>query len=117
MTKVRKKASQKLVHGKRYSDEVKARVVAFVNQINSKKGRGGISAAARKFGASPLSISNWIKGESGDGSGASGKAGSRGGSERDKVLRELTVLNQTIAERRQELDFLEAGFEKLKATL
>ena len=56
MTKVRKKASQKLGHGKRYSDEVKARVGAFVNQINSEKGHGGISAAARKFGGSPLSI-------------------------------------------------------------
>ena len=116
MTKVRKKASQKLGHGKRYSDEVKARVGAFVNQINSEKGHGGISAAARKFGGSPLSISNWVKGEKGNGSGASGKAGSREGRGQDKVLPELTALNQTIAKRRRKLDILEARFDELKAT-
>tara|TARA_B100000809_G_scaffold260960_1_gene308869 strand:- start:24 stop:251 length:228 start_codon:yes stop_codon:yes gene_type:complete len=73
-------------------------------------------AAARKFGASSLSISNWVKGEKGNGSGASGKAGSRGGSGRDKVLHEFTALNQTIAERRRKLDILEGRFEELKAT-
>jgi hypothetical protein len=77
MTKVREKASQKLGHEKRYSDEVKSRVGTFVNQINSKKAPGGISAAATKFRVSPLSISNWVEGEKGNGSGASGKEGVR----------------------------------------
>lgn len=62
MAKAKKKAAKgKVAHGKRYSDAVKSRVIEFVNQINSEKGRGGISAAAKKFGASPLSISNWVK--------------------------------------------------------
>ena len=45
----------------RYSDAQKNEVVSFVVQYNSKNGRGGQSAAAKKFKVTPLTISAWLK--------------------------------------------------------
>ncbi|MEI6177994.1 MAG: hypothetical protein WCS43_13970, partial [Verrucomicrobiota bacterium] len=44
-----------------YTDEQKQEVVDFVVAVNASKGRGGLSAAATKYGISPLSISSWLK--------------------------------------------------------
>jgi transposase-like protein len=49
--------------GKRYSDAEKAEILAFIES----RGRGGQSAAAKKFNVTPLTISNWRK-KSGAGS-------------------------------------------------
>jgi transposase-like protein len=43
--------------GKRYSEQEKAEILAFADA----QGRGGASAAAKKFKVSPLTISNWRK--------------------------------------------------------
>lgn len=74
-----KKAAAK--KGKRYSDEEKAEILAFVDS----HGRGGQSAAAAKYKVSPLTIGNWRK-EAGKGSKAKGTAPAVN---RDDVLREL----------------------------
>jgi transposase-like protein len=47
--------------GVRYTDAQKKEVVDFVAQYNSSKGRGGQSAAAKKFKVTPLTIAAWIK--------------------------------------------------------
>ena len=47
--------------GIRYSDAQKKEVVDFVIEYNSANGRGGQSAAAKKFKITPLTISAWIK--------------------------------------------------------
>ena len=49
-----KKAASK---GKRYTDQEKAQILAFMDA----QGRGGQSAAAKKYGVSPLTIANWRK--------------------------------------------------------
>ena len=46
---------------KRYDDATKKKVVDFVLKHNEESGRGGKSAAAAKFGISPISISNWLE--------------------------------------------------------
>ena len=51
--------------GKRYSPAEKQKVLALVEQVNAKKGRGGVTAAVKKFGVTALTISNWIKKEGG----------------------------------------------------
>ena len=53
--------AKKTSRGKRYSDQEKAEIIDFVNKINSEKGRGGQSAASKKFKISPLTISSWLK--------------------------------------------------------
>lgn len=52
----RKKAPQ----GTRYTDEQKKAVLDYVAAVNEQKGRGGMSAAARKFKITPLTVSAWI---------------------------------------------------------
>jgi len=47
--------------GKRYSPAEKQNILAYVEQINKAKGRGGQKAAAEKFGVSQLTISAWKK--------------------------------------------------------
>jgi transposase-like protein len=47
--------------GKRYTEEEKAEILKFINQVNSDKGRGGQSAASKKYGISQLTLSSWMK--------------------------------------------------------
>lgn len=47
--------------GKRYSNEEKAEIVQFVEAFNAQNGRGGQTAAVRKFGISQLSLAAWLK--------------------------------------------------------
>lgn len=46
--------------GIRYSAAKKKEVVDFVKKYNSANGRGGQSAASRKFKVTPLTISTWL---------------------------------------------------------
>ncbi len=111
-----KKASSK---GKRYTAEEKQAVVDFVNN-NAANGRGGVTAAVKKFGASQLSIAAWVKAgpattKPAKGSGTRSSKLSDG--KRSGVLAELSKLDQVIAVKRKELDALEARFQKLKESL
>lgn len=72
-----KKAAKK---GKRYSDAEKAEILGFIE----KQGRGGATLAAKKYGISPLTLTNWKK--------AAGKGGAKSKSaavDKDAVLKVL----------------------------
>jgi transposase-like protein len=101
------------VRGKRYNAEEKGKVVAFVQEYNTSKGRGGQSAAAGKFGISQLTISSWLKsaGVSGRGKGSGGK-----GSMQNK-LSTMISLGQDIDKLERELNSKRSKFEALKASL
>lgn len=47
--------------GKRYTEQEKSEILAFVAEVNKKNKRGGQKAASEKFGISPLTISSWLK--------------------------------------------------------
>lgn len=47
--------------GVRYTDKEKTEIIQFVQDHDQANGRGGQSAAAKKFGVSTLSIANWSK--------------------------------------------------------
>jgi hypothetical protein len=74
-----KKAANK--KGKRYSDAEKAEILNFIAQ----QGRGGATQAAKKFGISPLTLTNWKKA-----SGASPKKSKSGSIDKDAVLKVLS---------------------------
>jgi transposase-like protein len=57
LAKTRKKGNT----GKRYTDEQKREILAFVNA----QGRGGISAAGKKYGVSYIALRRWMNGETG----------------------------------------------------
>lgn len=57
LAKTRKKGNT----GKRYTDDQKKKILEFVNS----QGRGGISAAGKKFGVSYIALRRWMNGETG----------------------------------------------------
>jgi transposase-like protein len=112
-------ASEASAKGKRYTATEKQKIVSYVNQVKEANGRGGLTAAAKKFGVSPLTVGTWMKGmkAAGDAGTVTGKAGLKGIGGRSKILDQLAVLDREIATKRRELAAIEAAFNKLKAKL
>lgn len=48
--------------GNRYTPEQKKRVTRFVQEYDTKHGRGGIAAAQRQFKVSYIALRNWLVG-------------------------------------------------------
>ena len=109
--KVAKKAASKKSTAKRYSEEVKAKVVAFVNDFDAKKGRGGKSAAAKKFGVTPLSVGAWVKKVTGGHAAKPAKATSKSGSIYARIgalASDIGVMEEKLAAKKAELKKLNA---------
>jgi transposase-like protein len=102
-----------IVRGKRYTAEEKSKIVTFVESYNASNGRGGQSAAAKKFGVSQLTVSSWLKGAGV--SARSSKASSKGGIQ--GKLSALLTLGQDIAKLEKELGAKRAKFDSIKASL
>ena len=101
--------------GRRYTAKEKAEIIAFVDKVNADKGRGGQSAASKKYQISPLTISSWIRTWSGGvviSSGGGAVAGPIG-----KKLSKLQALHDQIARAEKELSKLKAQFNSLKSAL
>jgi transposase-like protein len=101
-----------IVRGKRYTAEEKSKIISFVESHNAANGRGGQSAAAKKFGVSQLTVAGWLKGAGGTGRGKSGGKGSM-----QNKLATLLTLGQDIAKLDKELTAKRAKFEAIKASL
>lgn len=110
-------AAKKTTKGKRYTAEEKQSVVDFVNSHNEANGRGGVTAAVKKFGTSALTISAWVKSSGGASVGKGRKVAKSSAGGRSGVLAELSKLDGMIAAKRKELDALEVRFERLKSAL
>jgi len=115
--------SKKTSKGKRYSAEEKGDIVAFVEKHNADNGRGGQSAASKKFGISQLTIASWLKS-----SGAPASTGAKRGRKPGSVnapkggsfsakLGALSALATQIDKAEADLDKLKAKFKTLKAGL
>ena len=102
--------------GRRYTTKEKAEIIAFVDKVNSEKGRGGQSAASKKYKISPLTISSWIRSGIGGGTVSAGGAGSVAGPI-GKKLSKLQALHDQIARAEKELGKLKSQFNSLKAAL
>ncbi len=102
-----------IVRGKRYTAEEKSKIVSFVESYNASNGRGGQSAASKKFGISQLTVSSWLKGAGvpASKSKASGKGGLQG------KLSTLLTLEQDISKLEKELTTKRAKFDSIKASL
>ena len=104
--------------GTRYTPAEKAKVLAYVDQVNAEQGRGGAAAASRKFGISQISIGQWVKKS---GVPVSAKRGvvarkSQGGDFSEK-LRRLADVHEAIAAKQSELIALEREYVQLKKSL
>ncbi|MBC7980297.1 MAG: hypothetical protein H7Y36_07015 [Armatimonadetes bacterium] len=112
---------------KRYTPEEKKEITDFVAKYDSANGRGGKSAAVKKFGISPISLSSWI-GAKASPSATAGKRGRKPGSKNVKQLvgskgnfsskiKVLTSLAAEIDNVESKLGQLKAKFNSLKASL
>ena len=102
-----------IVRGKRYTAEEKSKIVSFVESYNASNGRGGQSAASKKFGVAQLTVSSWRKSAGGD--ARVSKASLKGGIQ--VKLTALLSLGQDIAKLEKELNSKRAKFDSIKASL
>jgi hypothetical protein len=89
--------------GRRYTEAEKAKVFEFIDEVNAKKKRGGQRHAAKKFGISLLTISNWLK----------NRKGYTASTKRLEVLEELASLAATLESKERELALLKTKFRTL----
>lgn len=112
---------------KRYSDAEKAEITEFVTSHDAENGRGGKSAAVKKYGIAPLSLVAWLK-QSSNPTPSGKKRGRKPGSKNvaapvtnnDSFLakiKELTAVSEQIDKLSSHLDLLREQFQAIKATL
>jgi transposase-like protein len=101
--------------GRRYTAKEKAEIIAFVDKVNADKGRGGQSAASKKYKISPLTISSWIR--TGPGGGITSSGGGAVAGPIGKKLSKLQALHDQIARAEKELSKLKSQFNSLKSAL
>ncbi len=100
--------------GRRYSEQEKADILAFVAKVNAENGRGGQTAASKKYNISQLTISSWLHGSN---RMRTGRGGMRTEGTLGAKLAKLAALNSQIARLERELTQLKAQFDGLKASL
>jgi transposase-like protein len=106
----RKKAKNS--KGRRYSAEEKATIIGHVEKINASKGRGGLTAASKKFGISMLTVSNWMNKAPATKTRGAGKSRSVNG-----ALAKLASLHSRIEAKEKEVAKLRQEFDVLKRSL
>jgi transposase-like protein len=104
----------KKTKGKRYTKEEKQKVLDFADSVDAEKGRGGVAAAAREFGVTPLTITSWRKKAEGAGSSPSSAKGSRGATAQSRALHRLGEILDEIDTKKSEISSLEKEYAKLK---
>lgn len=127
----------------RYDQKTKDEVIAFITEFNKSKGRGGQSAAAEKFGITQLTISKWLKGAGIKKAERKRAAGEKPAAEEVKALGKgrgkgrgrgrgkgrvkapaakaspssMTAVFQRMLQISQQMESLQAEYEKLKQQL
>lgn len=96
--------------GRRYSLSEKRAVIEYVETVNGEKGRGGITAAAKRFGVSPLTVSSWLRV---NGSGKRKPSPRPNG----EIFQRMAELHAKIVETEAELEQFEREYAQLKADL
>ena len=95
--------------GIRYTVEQKSAIVDYVLKYNQEHGRGGQSAASRKFGVTPLSIGVWVNGRT-VGSRSKSKVSPKAGGSMSRRVAPLLAVGRQI-------EALELEVQKLKTKL
>jgi transposase-like protein len=91
---------------KRYTEEEKSEIFAFIEKFNAENGRGGQTAAVKKFKVTPMTLSAWNK-KSGKTSAKSKKAA--------KKMRNPSKLWDRLNTVKAEIAKLEKSLSKLNA--
>lgn len=100
--------------GKRYTAAEKVDVLNWVNNYNSKHGRGGVANASKEFNITQLTIHNWVRQ---GGAAVGGGTGSRVAPNHSNILRQLADLLDQINEKESELGKLRREYDGLRKKL
>lgn len=110
--------------GKRYTSAQKAKILTYVDEVNTKKGRGGAAAASRKFGISQITIGQWMKKSGSKPAAQKAKPGRKPGrkpaatgGDFSAKLRRLADVHEAIIKSKSKLAALEAEYAELKKSL
>ena len=93
---------------KRYTEKEKEKILLFVEEINSSKGRGGPAAAKKKFGISPITLSAWQKKR-----GSAQIHSHKSGAAKSSFIRMASILDEIEAAEKKILA-LRTEYEKLR---
>ena len=110
------KSTTSSLRGKRYTLQEKAEVLDFVDRYNAEHGRGGQTAATKKFQLSPLSISSWRKQAFRTGSLSNHRSISST-LPIGRALAQMQELHERILEQEKAIQRLKAKFDALKGSL
>ena len=107
----RKKAT--VARARRYTLPEREKILKYVEEVNSRKGRVGQTAAVQKFGVSALTITSWMrKVPSGQADDAPVSSNGTGG-----TLAKLAAIHASIVAKEKEIASLQTQFNKLKASI
>ncbi|MDP0489439.1 MAG: hypothetical protein Q7Q71_00125 [Verrucomicrobiota bacterium JB023] len=95
---------------RRYTDAEKAEILQYVRKVNSEKGRGGVSAAVRHFGISPITVNSWLRSQKETGVGAPLPKSATA----VEIYQRLADLHSSMEAKRAELDAMQSEYDDLK---
>lgn len=95
---------------RRYTIAQRAEILAFIEQYNRAKGRGGQRAAHQKFGIAQLTLKNWMRYGV-----VSRKVGAPFIDRTGNMLERLQDLHRRIEKEQARLDRLKAEYERVKS--
>jgi transposase-like protein len=104
-------ASLSAAKGRRYSAEDRREVLAFVYEVDAARGRGGITAAAQKFGITSLTISSW---KTKDGVLPPATLGSEDTVNQIETLKRMLQLAEEIGQLEKRISALRENFKRLR---
>jgi len=103
-------AKRKMKTAKRYTESEKQEILRFVNKVNQEKGRGGVSAAVREFGISPITVNGWLRSQKEQGPTIPLPKNATA----VEVFQRLASLHSAIESKKEELARMEKEFGELK---
>lgn len=114
---------------KRYDQKKKDEVVAFIQKYNEENGRGGQSAAVKKWKLNPITVKSWLEkaGVATPGKSAKKKksSGAKSSGAKKRTPQKKTVAKQSSVSAtlkrmvaiQEEMESLQSEYNSLKASL
>jgi hypothetical protein len=106
---------------KRYDQKTKDGVVAFIQKYNDENGRGGQSAAAKKYKLNPITIRAWMEkagvASPGKSSKKAGRKASAAPSRKASAPKSTSAALKRMVKLQEQIEALQAEYDSLKSTL
>ncbi|MCG8601100.1 MAG: hypothetical protein MI807_13235 [Verrucomicrobiales bacterium] len=109
----------------RYDQKTKDEVVAFIQSFNEENGRGGQSAAAKKYKLNPITVRAWMEKAGVATPGKSSRKKKKGGRKtaasnsirRSAAPKSTSAALKRMVKLQEQIEDLQSEYESLKASL